>query len=41
MLPSSGNENIHCGGTLEIMECLLSFDTERFVFQFAVQKFKD
>ena len=26
---------------IEIRECLLSFDAESFVFQFAVQKYKD
>ncbi len=25
----------------EVRECLLSFGTESFVFQFAIQKFKD
>jgi len=26
---------------IEVKECLLSFDSESFVFQFAIQKYKD
>ena len=35
---------IHSGRNkeqIEVRECLLSFNTESFVFQFAIQKYKD
>jgi hypothetical protein len=41
LLPSSGNENIYSGGTLEVRERLLSFGAESSVLQFGVQTFED
>jgi hypothetical protein len=41
LLPSSGNENTHSGGALEVRERLLSFGELSFVLQFGVQKCKD
>jgi len=35
------NQNYIQGRNSEVRECLLSFGTESFVFQFATQKFED